>query len=54
LLKYQGKGKLVMKDGTSVEANFTNGEIHGFGTKRWTDGRVYEGIQITVLHLILK
>ena len=32
-----------MKDGSSVEANFVDGEIQGQGIKMWADGRRYEG-----------
>ncbi len=40
-----------MKDGTSVEANFVDGEIQGFGIKRWADGRVYEGIAFKLCYI---
>lgn len=35
-----------MRDGTEYEGSFQNGEIEGKGTKKWPDGRVYEGLNI--------
>ncbi len=41
--KKQGKGKLLMKDGTTYEGDFQQGEIVGRGKKTWADGREYTG-----------
>ncbi|XP_075244368.1 uncharacterized protein LOC142338478 [Convolutriloba macropyga] len=35
--KKDGRGRLELKDGTTIEGNFTNGEINGHFVKRWLD-----------------
>ena len=39
----QGKGVLLMKDGSRYEGEFVDGEINGKGERRWADGTVYNG-----------
>jgi hypothetical protein len=38
-----GQGVFMMGDGSSYEGNFENGEISGYGTRRWPDGSSYSG-----------
>ena len=38
-----GKGVLIMKDGSKFEGEFKDGEIVGYGVREWHDGRIYKG-----------
>ena len=38
-----GVGKLVLKDGVTIEGTFVNGKPNGKGILRWADGDTYEG-----------
>ena len=32
-----------MRDGSKVTGQFSDGELTGFGLKKWADGKVYQG-----------
>lgn len=39
----EGKGLFTMGNGISIEGEFVQGEIMGYGVKRWPDGSLYTG-----------
>jgi len=40
----EGKGKLLMRDGSIVEGEFKDGEINGMGCIKYVNGNYYKGM----------